>query len=293
MKRRDEVLVGLVLTAGVALAVAGTIWLSRGGLEKGYPLYAEFPWGEGLKRGQPVLLVGVAAGYVDDVELLPTGTVVTELRMTGDYKVPVGTVATVIPAGIFGDKAVALTPARPNPVSHQPGDTLPVGRPPPGIADITTRADSVAASMNAITRELEREMVMGRGIAQLRMALAGANRLIAELSNVASVQSRQLSATMTSLRTAVGAVDPVKIDSTLTGLQAASENTARVTAQLNETTARLNSALGKLDNGTGTAGLLLNDPALYHDMRRLVARLDSLTADVKKNPRRYINLEIF
>ena len=48
MKRRDEVLVGLLLTAGLIVAILGTIWLSRGGLNSGYPLYARFDWGAGL-----------------------------------------------------------------------------------------------------------------------------------------------------------------------------------------------------------------------------------------------------
>jgi phospholipid/cholesterol/gamma-HCH transport system substrate-binding protein len=48
-----------------------------------------------------------------------------------------------------------------------------------------------------------------------------------------------------------------------------------------------------VDSGTGTAAKLINDPGLYNDLRTLTQRLDSLTADFKKNPRRYINLEIF
>jgi ABC-type transporter Mla subunit MlaD len=40
MKRRDEVLVGILLTVGVVIAVLGTIWLVRGGFSSGYPLYA-------------------------------------------------------------------------------------------------------------------------------------------------------------------------------------------------------------------------------------------------------------
>jgi hypothetical protein len=35
-------------------------------------------------------------------------------------------------------------------------------------------------------------------------------------------------------------------------------------------------------------GKLLSDPALYNDMRAVLARVDSLTADLKKNPRKYI-----
>ena len=72
MKKRDEVLVGLLLIATIAIAVVGSLWLARGGLSKGYPLYAKFPWGAGLKQGQPVWLVGVSVGYVDNVDLKRT-----------------------------------------------------------------------------------------------------------------------------------------------------------------------------------------------------------------------------
>ena len=69
MKRRDEILVGLFTTAAVVILVVGTIWLLRGGLEKGYALYGIFPFGSGLKEGQPVWISGVSVGFVDNVDL--------------------------------------------------------------------------------------------------------------------------------------------------------------------------------------------------------------------------------
>lgn len=293
MKRRDEVLVGILVTLGLVVAIAGTVWLSQGGLERGYPLYAKFPWGEGLKRGQPVLLSGVTAGYVDKVEFIPSGGVMATLRMTGGYRVPKGTRVSVIPAGFFGDKAVALVPDRPNPITHPEGDTLPVSPSPPGVDQLTLKADSIAASVQAITREFERELVLGRGLAELRSTLAGTNRLVNQLSQVVSAQSRQLDATMASLRNAAGAIDAVKVDSTLRNMQAASANAVQLSAELTRTSTQLNATLAKLDGGEGTAGKLLTDPALYNDVRRLVTRVDSLTLDFQRNPRRYINLSIF
>jgi phospholipid/cholesterol/gamma-HCH transport system substrate-binding protein len=48
-----------------------------------------------------------------------------------------------------------------------------------------------------------------------------------------------------------------------------------------------------MQNGNGTVGKLLTDSLLYTDIRRLVQQTDSLMADFKKNPRKYINLKIF
>src|SRR5688572_10229395 len=56
MKRRDEVLVGVLLTVAAVVLVMGTLWLARGGLSSGYPLYTRFAWGLNLKQGQPVRL---------------------------------------------------------------------------------------------------------------------------------------------------------------------------------------------------------------------------------------------
>src|SRR5436305_13090753 len=108
MKTRDEVLVGLLITVTVVVTVLGSLWLARGGLSKGYPLYAKFPWGAGLKEGQPVLLVGVSVGHVDEVDLHQDGAVVTTLRVQNHYQMPVTSEATEIANGIFGDSAIAL-----------------------------------------------------------------------------------------------------------------------------------------------------------------------------------------
>jgi len=293
MKRRDEVLVGILVTLGLIVAIAGTVWLAQGGLQRGYPLYAQFPWGEGLKRGQPVLLSGVTAGYVDKVEFIPTGGVVATLRMTGGYRVPKGTRASVIPAGFFGDKSVALIPDRPNPVTHAEGDTLPVSPSSAGVDQLAAKADSIAGSVQTITDEFEKELVAGRGLAELRSTLAGTNRLVNQLSQVVTAQSRQLDATMASLRNAAGAIDPAKVDSTLKNMQSASANVVELSTELSRTSAQLSATLAKLDSGEGTAGRLLTDPALYNDVRRLVSRVDSLTLDFQRNPRRYINLSVF
>ena len=293
MKTRDEVLVGLLVTAAIVVTVLGSLWLARGGLSKGYPLYAKFPWGAGLKQGQPILLVGVNVGYVDEVDLHQDGILVTTMRIGKSYQVPRTSKATVIPNGIFGDMAVALTPSRPDPRSFNSGDTVPIGPSSPGIAELTSKADSIARSVNAVTTALQNEMVAAGGIRDLRNAIGSTNRLVTEFAAIASEQSRQLTATMTSLRRATGAIDPVKVDSTISNLRTASANLSEMSGQLKETSGKLDVIIAKVDSGNGSAAKLLNDPGAYNDVRMLLQRMDSLIADIKKNPKRYINVKIF
>jgi len=291
-KTRDDVLVGVVIVVALVIAVVGSLWLARGGLSKGYPLYARFAWGAGLKTGAPVWVSGATIGYVSDVRFRPDGTLLTELRITGKQPIPKQSPAVVVPNGIFGDVAVNFTPLR-NGAPYVEGDTVVSGPPAAGIAQLTAKADSISTSVNALTTAMDKELIAGGGLADLRASLAGTNKLISQLSAIAATQSKQLTMTMTSLRRATSAVDSAKIDSTLSNLRTASGNMNSLTMSLDSTGRALNQIVTKVNSGNGSAAKLINDPALYNDVHSLLGRMDSLVADIKKNPRRYINVKVF
>jgi len=293
MKRRDEVLVGLLLIVSVAVGVAGTIWLARGGLSSGYEMYARFPWGAGLKNGQPVLLAGVNIGFVKRVALDPNGTLVVTLAINNEYQVPSETTAAVEPNGIFGDQLIALTPTRSVTTYMAPRDTIPIGEGTPTTGDLLSKADSIALDVESITAAVRSEFVSGGGLADLRKVTGEMASLVAELGQLASAQSRELTITQQKLRATLDAVDPAVVDSTLRSIRTSTANVAAITEELQHAQGQVRSMLTKLDNGTGTAGKLLNDPSVYARLDSLLLRLDSLAIDVKANPRRYINLRVF
>lgn len=293
MKRRDEVLVGITSTVAIIAAVVGSLWLARGGLQPGYPLYAKFTWGAGLKQGQPVLLSGVNVGYVESVDIRSDGLLIVKFRIRKRYKVPEGTTATIEPNGFFGDQLIALKPTKPSPNTYAPNDTLLSGRPTPQIGDVLARVDTIAANLSVLAAALKKELVETGGFAEVRKTLRSANDLMQELSKVVEAQNDELTKTQSSLRRMASAVDSAQIDSTVKAYRSVAANAQALAADLRATTTRLNLTLDKVDHGEGTAGKLMNDPGLYSDVRGLVTRLDSLTADFKKNPRKYIKLSIF
>lgn len=293
MKHRDDVLVGVVVTLAFVILLVGSVWLVRGGLESGYPLYARFPWGSGIKQGQSVLLSGVDVGFVGDVDLRQDGTLIVTMRVNKQYHVPQGTTASIEPNGIFGDVDVALRPGRPTTSSIAESDTVPTGRASPTLTDILASVDTASGKLNDVARTVQVELVQGGGIADLHKTLTNANHLVVELAAIAAEQSRQLSVSMRSLNRAASAIDSSAVDSTVQNLKAASAHMASLTSDLQQTTSRLNSVLAKVDSSGGTVGRLLNDPALYTNLNALLARFDSLTADLKSNPKRYINVHIF
>jgi phospholipid/cholesterol/gamma-HCH transport system substrate-binding protein len=293
MKRSNEILVGITATAALILAIVGSLYLARGGLQPGYKLFAKFTWGAGLKQGQPVLLSGVNVGYVDKVDIRQDGLLIVQLRVRKEYGIPRGTTATIEPNGFFGDQLVALHPDRPNTEKFAPGDTLLAGRATPSIGDVLARVDTIAANISVLTTALKKDFVETNGLADLRHTIKTADATMASFAKLADDQNVELKKTQASLRHAASAIDSVAIDSTLRSFRVASANFSSLLSDFRETSSRLNATLDKASNGPGSMGKLMGDPALYNHVTALTARLDSLIDDFRKNPRKYIRLSIF
>jgi len=292
-KRRDELLVGLLLLVAVVLGIGGTIWIARGGLASGYPMFTRFKWGAGLKQGQPVLLAGVQVGYVAKVDLIPDGTIAVTLKLQSQYKVPAGTTATVQANGIFGDQLIALTPIIGRQGYMSAGDTIPTGVASPGVPELLGKGDSIALNLRALTDEARTQFVAGGGVKDVRQTVADLTRLVAQLSAVTAEQSKQLTLTQQTVRRTLASVDSAKVDSAVKNLQATSAQIEQLTRDFKQTNAQVQGVLDKVNNGTGTAAKMLNDPAVYARLDTLLLRVDSLVMDLKKNPKKYINLRIF
>lgn len=293
MKRRDEVTVGILLTVAVVVLVVGTLWLVRGGLRSGYPLFTRFAWGQSLHQGQPVMLAGVTVGYVSDVQLKSDGFLDVDLRIRDKYKIPRTAVAEVMPIGIFGDAAVAFKAMSPSPASFAAGDTVPSRAASGGLDALTARADSITVSLGRITKALEVEFVQTGGIREIRQTMAAANRFVAQMQAMAAEQNRNLTTTFASFRGAANAVDSAQIAGTLTSLRHTAANADSLMLRLSSNTTQLQAILARLERGEGTAGKFLTDTMLYRDARNLLTRVDSLMADFQRNPRKYINLRVF
>jgi phospholipid/cholesterol/gamma-HCH transport system substrate-binding protein len=298
MKRRDEVSVGILITISVIVLVLGTLWLARGGLKPGYPLYTRFGWGQNLKQGQPVLLAGVSVGYVGDVTLRREGYLDVLLRIDDKYTVPKGSKATVKAIGIFGDVAIALTPPTPVPAtSYSAGDTVPPGPPAADVDQIMSRVDSIGQSVSVLMRSLQQEVVAAGTLKDLHKTVASTAALSLQLQSVVEEQNKNVTQTLATFRESAarvgGIVDSAQISVAIANFRQASENTVRLTANIDSTNAQIQRLLGQAEHGNGTIGKLLSDSLLYRDARRLMGTLDSLVADFKANPKKYVNLRLF
>jgi phospholipid/cholesterol/gamma-HCH transport system substrate-binding protein len=62
--------------------------------------------------------------------------------------------------------------------------------------------------------------------------------------------------------------------------------------RMNSLTTRLDELVTRLNEGQGTAGRLLKDQLLYENMNKTVTELQALIADIRRDPKRYLNVRV-
>jgi phospholipid/cholesterol/gamma-HCH transport system substrate-binding protein len=62
--------------------------------------------------------------------------------------------------------------------------------------------------------------------------------------------------------------------------------------RLDSVSARLDTVLQDLNSGQGTAGQLLHDKQLYENMNHTVAEMRALIAEIRKDPKKYLNVKV-
>ena len=292
MKRKKEVQIGLLAILAIALAYVGINFLK--GIEifkKSTTYYAHFDNLNSVTVATPVLVSGFkvgtvrsvsfdyARGYGETVEL----SLDPHVRITPESQVrikmnPLSGSELILQIAPKGTQYLAEGDTIPS-ISPQ-GDLLSVATDKilPEVANMMPTINATLERLNALLNDKNIDStLLGLNLAsqQLHGMVAGLNqtthRLDPVISNVGQMTSN--------LATFSGQLSSMHLDSLMLSLQS-------TTAQLQQVSQQLRSK----DN---TAGLLLNDPALYIRLDSLVRSADHLMRDLKENPKRYVRLSIF
>ena len=98
------VLVGLAAIAYLSMSVGGLSLRGPGGLR----LYAQFDEIGGLKPRAPVVIAGVKVGQVESIGLDQNYRARVTLALETALKLPVDTSASIVTAGLLGDRYISL-----------------------------------------------------------------------------------------------------------------------------------------------------------------------------------------
>ncbi|MEP6850714.1 MAG: hypothetical protein ABI999_17790 [Acidobacteriota bacterium] len=78
-----------------------------------------------------------------------------------------------------------------------------------------------------------------------------------------------------------------------TRLRTLADSAGGTQSRLNNVIAQADSVFAKVNSKRGSIGMLVNDSRLYTNTDSLIMELRALVADVKKNPKKYVNVRVF
>lgn len=241
--------------------------------------------GAGLNRGDRVQLNGVQVGTVRRVHLDPP-RVTVDIRVDGDIRLPADTRA-LARADVFGATTVALLPGSAL-VTLDSGDTI-QGLTAQALPDLASELGGQARVILAAADSL----LSPTAVSDLRATASVLPDVARQLRGAFS----ELSLATASLRRTAEEMERVGTGAATAGTLAEVQGSARAARAALEvmevSMGSLSSVLGKIDNGEGTLGRLVNDTTLYGELSATLRELRALTADVQANPKRYLTVEIF
>ena len=156
------------------------------------------------------------------------------------------------------------------------------------IRNATATASSAATDIrNSITQGEFQDILQNARTASANLAAFSA-QLQGAASGVPGLVARADTTLATFGQTAA------TLNQTINGLQPQLAQIGPTIAEAQAAMSTLNQAMQRIQQGQGSIGRLLNDPALYEETQRAIATLQRLLADIQQNPRKYIGeLQIF
>lgn len=253
----------------------------------------------GLEVSAPVQINGFKVGQVREVSIdyANPGKIKVLLALNKDLKLREGTVA-VLGSTLLNGAMIILKPA-------DKGAFLPVGSQLKGVETtdlMSSLSNELMPKINGILPKVD-SLLYNLNLLVADPALAASIRRLDGITANVSSATRGFDATMiginrnlpvilgnvgkasTSLDTITSNLAYLSHDLRQLPLQPTMENVERITSNLDAFSRQLN-------NQNSTLGKLTNDPALYDQLNKVSADIDSLIIDIKKNPKRYISIKL-
>ena len=294
MKMKKEVKIGIYAVVILLCAWAGIRFLS--GLDvlgRSRTYIAHYEQVNGLQDAAAVVINGVKVGQVTGVEVnREKGGVDVTISVSSDFDIPNDSEAVMFSAGLMGGKSIEIKLGEAKEYLKD-GDAI-------NTNVSLDMFDTLAAELGDIK---ERVTTL---IDNVNKTVLGVDSLVSDNSqNITSVIAN-ISTVIEDLQKSniIGNIDGfcatlnqngAKLDSLVTDIGSVAHSLSEqdLGTKLNNAIAEVSNVLNKINSGEGTLGNLVSDSKLYKELAQASQNLSLLLADIKENPKRYINVTVF
>jgi phospholipid/cholesterol/gamma-HCH transport system substrate-binding protein len=289
-RNRTSLIVGsFALAALGALALAILSLSSKEGVfGDRYRLVGYYDNVQGLIANAPVWLAGTRVGRVESVNLgtRSDGTPAVKVVLTVDEdvkeRIRANSMASIGTIGLLGDRYVEVSLGTPDQPALEDGGEIRVAN-PANLARAIDTGTQALDNIATLAKNLN-TVVVGfqgdKGSKGLVSSVESASDILGQIQHGNGLlhsliyeehEGGGMASLEKSLTTFEGILEEVAHGNGLLHSLVYEPLTEQdVVLEVLDAGARLNSILAKLDTGEGTLGMLLNDPTLYEDLKRLV-----------------------
>ena len=296
MKIRREFKIGVFAVITILVAWWDIKWLGgQNVLITSSTYYAYYDDVSGLIPSSRIKLRGVEIGNVQDIELENT-TVRVEMLIEDKYieMIPSNSVAEIRSAGLMGGTEINIIQGDAKDFIVADGTIKGVVKPDM----IGSMADKAGELLNGLNTTVESvNSLLSTNSETITDLISNLEAMSSSVNSIVASAQSNIEGTLTNLNTFTQTLsqNSSRIENMLSNLDQFSEDLAEAqfVAQLRSTLAELDAIVKSINEGDGTAGMLINDKALYDSLNQASGNLAALLEDLKANPMRYVHFSLF
>jgi phospholipid/cholesterol/gamma-HCH transport system substrate-binding protein len=308
MKIANETKIGVLAIVAVTGLILGFNFLKGSSLfQHTKKLYAVFDNVEGMEVSNAVQISGLTIGSVSAINEsdkdLTRGIVVT-ITLKKDVHIPRNSIG-VINSGFISSATIVIDKGDDTQFLND-GDTLRTKQKSNLLSQVQSSVNPVILKLGGTLTSLDSliqvvgSMFDPRLKNNLGSIIANLAASTAQLQIILNTQTGALAQSLRNVNefTANLAKNNEHVTKTLENVEKTTSNLAA--AKIPETVENLQSAIndlkgmiGKVNNNSGSLGLLLNDKRLYQNLEGTTRSLNTLLDDLRMHPKRYVNISVF
>lgn len=251
----------------------------------------------GLYVSNRVVINGLSVGYVSDLHFANDGTgrILAQICCPSTLRLQYTAHSQIVNAGLIGGSVVKLYDAWGEGPYLKSGDTIPGSSEMPYTEALATKLSPLIANIDTTVNSLKGLLQIAEHTITPQRAEQTYEELYSLLRSLRMTASA-LPATVDNVnRTAMkfaSTADSVQnlLTTTYNGLKPPLRRAFQRTDSLLIVASQL---VRDVEAGRGTIGKMAQDDSLYYELRSSVRGLDSLLADIQRNPKRYFKFSIF
>lgn len=314
MKLSKEFKIGLIVTIAMALLYWGFNFLKGEDIFSNDRIYyAVYKDVAGMNKADPVTINGLYVGSVRNMSFdKGNSNVIIELIINNDIPIPVNSTAKISSSDLLGSKVIEINLGSSD-ILTKTGDTLlseveisikeEVNR---QIAPIKNKAEALMSSIDTVLTMLEglfstaNAENFSKSVLHIANSFENLEHTTGSLDTLVSSQRNRMESILANIESITGNLkdNEAQFNTIISNFSSISDSLAKI--RFAETMINVDRAMqnlanvsGKIDQGDGSLGKLVNNDTLYFELEKTSRELNLLLEDIRANPKKYVKFSLF